>query len=533
MAANAKQHIEAGQTSLGIELGSTRIKAVLIDWNGTPLASGSFDWENQLINGMWTYSMDDVWNGLRHCYADLAEDVQKQYSTALSQIGSMGISAMMHGYLPFDCEGKQLAAFRTWRNTTTEQAAEQLTKAFAFNIPLRWSIAHLHQVVLDGEEHVAELSYLTTLAGYVHWQLTGEKVLGIGDASGMFPVDDATGGYSASMVDTYDRILAERGYSFKLEQVLPRVLTAGQSGGALTDAGARLLDPSGSLRAGIPFCPPEGDAGTGMVATNSVSSGTGNVSAGTSIFAMLVLDGPLSRMYPEIDLVATPAGRNVAMVHANNCTGDLDAWIKLFRQVLDLSGAQISKPRLYDLLYETALQGDPDCGGLLSYNYYSGEPITALEEGRPLFARLPDAAFNLPNFMRSILFSTMAVLRIGMDILTEQEKVRLTRMMGHGGLFKTERVGQQLMAGALNAPVAVMSGASEGGAWGIALLAAYLASGHASALPLEQYLQEQIFADTQVTCVEPMERDVQGFAEYLLRYRQGLAVQSAAVKHIR
>lgn len=531
MSAEITRWIEEGKTSLGIELGSTRIKAVLIGQNHEPIASGGYNWENRLENGIWTYRLEDVWTGLQTSYTALAQDVQQKYNVPLKTVGGIGISAMMHGYIPFDKNGSQLAEFRTWRNTTTEQAAKALTEVFSFNIPQRWSIAHLHQAVLNGEAHVANVDFLTTLSGYVHWKLTGEKVLGIGDASGMFPIDSTTNNYDEAMLALYAGLMQEKGYAWTLPGILPKVQVAGDDAGHLTAEGAKLLDPTGVLPAGIAMCPPEGDAGTGMVATNSIDKNTGNVSAGTSIFAMVVLEKMLSKVYPEIDMVTTPAGRPVAMAHANNCTGDLDAWVGIFQQVLDLSGASISKPALYDALYNEALKGDPDCGGLLSYNYYSGEPVTALEEGRPLFVRTPNANFNLPNFMRNILFSAMATLKIAMDTLTEKEHVTLAQIMGHGGLFKTKGVGQQLMAAALNVPVAVMESAGEGGAWGIALLAAYTVNKQNNEA-LEDYLNKHVFATAKLDRVQPVAADVEGFAGYMARYKSGLTVQRAATEHL-
>lgn len=526
-----KQYIIAGSTSLGIELGSTRIKAVLIGPNHTPLASGGHDWENRLENGYWTYPLDAVWAGLQDAFAQLAAQVRQQYGVPLERVGSLGFSAMMHGYLPFDGAGRLLAPFRTWRNTTTERAAAKLTENFGFNIPQRWSIAHLYQAMLDKESHVKDIAFLTTLAGYVHWQLTGEKVLGVGDASGVFPIDSATGTYHAGMLEQFAALAAPMGYGWQLADILPRVLGAGQSAGVLTPAGAKLLDPTGVLQPGAPVCPPEGDAGTGMVATNSVAPRTGNVSAGTSVFAMVVLEKPLGRLHTEIDMVTTPTGMPVAMVHCNSCTSDLDAWVCLFADVLQTMGAPADKPALYDAVYNAALAGEADGGGLLSYNYYSGEPITGLAEGRPLFARLPNSTLNLPNFARTLLYATMATLKLGMDILTKEENVRLEQLLGHGGLFKTPGVGQRLMAGALDVPVAVMDSAGEGGAWGIALLAAYLRE-KAGNESLEQYLEKTVFAGSAGSRVEPDPADVQGFAAYMRRYEKGLAIQRAAMENL-
>ncbi|MCD8352663.1 MAG: FGGY-family carbohydrate kinase [Planctomycetaceae bacterium] len=527
----ATQAIRDGKTVLGIELGSTRIKAVLVGPDHSPIASGNFDWANKLENGVWTYSMDDVWTGMRSVYKSLADDVQSQYGVPLGGVGAIGISAMMHGYLPFDKDGKQLAQFRTWRNTTTEEAASVLSDRFDFNIPQRWSIAHLYQAILKGESHVADIAFLTTLAGYVHWRLSGEKVLGVGDASGMFPINSETNDYDAVMLGKFASMLEGKGYNWNLRDVLPKVLAAGDAAGSLTPEGAALLDPTGGLKAGIPLCPPEGDAGTGMVATNSVSPRTGNVSAGTSVFAMVVLEKSLSKRYVEIDMVTTPAGAPVAMVHCNSCTSDLDTWANMFTEVLSAFGKDVDKTSLYQTLYRKALEGATDGGGMLSYNYYSGEPITGIEEGRPLFVRQPDCPMSLATFMRVLLYSTVATLKIGMDIL-DDEGVRLVKMLGHGGLFKTKGVGQGIMANALNVPVAVMESAGEGGAWGIALLAAYM-HGKKGGESLESFLADQVFAAFKEDCVSPNAEDRKGFLSFMERYRQGLAVEKAAVENLR
>ena len=527
-----KQNIIEGKTSLGIEFGSTRIKAVLIGEDHSPIASGSRNWENKLEDGIWTYHLDDVWTGLQSSYAKLAEDVQNKYGVTLTKVGSMGLSGMMHGYLVFDKGGNQLVPFRTWRNTITEEAASILTEKFQFNIPQRWNIAHLYQAILNKEDHVKDIAFLTTLAGYVHWKLTGEKILGVGEASGVFPIDSTKIDYNKKMMEEFDQMIAHLSFDWKLRDILPEVRNAGESGGVLTEEGARLIDPTGKLEAGIPLCPPEGDAGTGMVATNSIAEHTGNVSAGTSIFAMIVLEKELSRVYTEIDMVTTPAGKPVAMVHCNNCTSDLDAWIRVFGEVLQEMGVKVDKPALYDALYYKALEGDRDCGGLLSYNYYSGEPITQFEEGRPLFVRTPNSNFNFANFARCLLFSTMGTLKVGMDILTEKENVKVDKLLGHGGLFKTKGVGQQLMAGALNVPVAVMESAGEGGAWGIALLAAYMLRKEEGET-LESYLSNKVFSQIESHSVEPKEDDRKGFAEYMEKYIDGLAIQRAAVEHLK
>lgn len=522
-----KQFIAEGRTALGIELGSTRIKAVLIGPDYEPLASGSFDWENRLEDGIWTYRLEDVWKGVQESFSRLTEQVKQTYNTPLTKVGALGISAMMHGYLAFDKADQQLVPFRTWRNVTTGEAAGVLTDAFQFNIPQRWSIAHLYQAILSEESHVKDVAFITTLAGYVHWKLTGEKVLGVGDASGVFPIDSKTGDYSKPMQEIFKKLAVEKGFTQSLEDILPRVLSAGQPAGTLTAEGARLLDPTGTLAAGVPLCPPEGDAGTGMVATNSVAERTGNVSAGTSVFAMIVLEKALSKVYPEIDMVTTPSGKPTAMVHCNNCTSDLDAWVKLFAQAMEALGVKKSKAELYDTFYFKALEGEKDGGGLLSYNYYSGEPITNLEEGRPLFVRSPKSALTFPNFSRSLLFSTMATLRIGMDLL-KQEQVRVTKLLGHGGLFKTKGVGQSLMAAAMDVPVAVMETAGEGGAWGIAILAAYVREKEKGET-LEAFLSKKVFAKIESAEIAPKQEDKEGFETFMQRYKSGLEIERTAV----
>lgn len=518
-----------GSESLGIEFGSTRIKAVLIDENFNPIATGSHDWENRLENGVWTYHLDDVWTGLQDAYARLNEDVYEKYGVRIKRLSSIGFSAMMHGYLPFDKEGNQLAEFRTWRNTITQNSAVRLTELFNFNIPQRWSIAHLYQAILNGEEHVNKIAFLTTLAGYVHWKLTGKKVLGIGEASGMFPIDSSTNDYDADMLSKFSDLPEVSKYDWNLRDILPDVLLAGDNAGTLTKEGALLIDPTGTLEEGALMCPPEGDAGTGMTATNSVRVKTGNVSAGTSIFSMIVLDKMLSKVYEEIDMVTTPTGKPVAMVHCNNCCTDLDYWVSLFIQFSKLAEMDLIKPQVYDLLYNTALDGEKDCGGLVSFNYFSGEPVTKLDSGRPLFVRSESSNFNLSNFMRSQVYSTMATLKIGMEIL-EKENVEIDSLTGHGGLFKTEIVGQRLMAGAMNTPVAVMETAGEGGAWGIAILAKYALD--KSDESLEDYLDTKVFSKYKSSVIEPDEADVQGFADYMKLYKKAIAVEKAAVENI-
>lgn len=520
--------MDSKNTYLGIELGSTRIKAVLIGEDFAPVASGSHDWESHQEGGYWTYSLDEIWSGLRDSYKNLAEDYHQKFDQELTTVGAIGISAMMHGYMAFDKTGELLTPFRTWRNTTTGRAAGKLTELFGFNIPQRWSVAHLYQAMLNGEEHVPKIDYLTTLAGYLHWKLTGERVLGVGDASGMFPIDSADMDYDSAMLAKFDRLTASQPWHPR--DIFPKVLKAGENAGFLTKEGAKLLDPCGKLQAGIPLCPPEGDAGTGMTATNAVAERTGNVSAGTSIFAMAVLEKPLKGCYPEIDMVTTPTGRPVAMVHCNNCTSDLDAWVGLFRQFAGAIGADVSKPKAYDTLYELALSGDPDCGGLVNFNYFAGEPVTGLDQGAPLFLRKP-GGMSLQNFMRAQLSSTMAALKIGMDILFENERVTLDKLMGHGGLLKTPVVGQRLMAGAMNTPVTVMETAGEGGPYGMALLAAFLGEKQEGE-SLEDFLDSRVFAGAKSSAIQPDPADVAGFKAYTERYKNCLPVERAAVQQL-
>ena len=470
MKSDAKSTIETGKAILGIELGSTRIKAVLIDQENKPIAQGNHTWENQLVDGLWTYSIEAIWSGLQDCYADLRSNVKNLYGIEIENLAAIGVSAMMHGYMPFNAKEEILVPFRTWRNTNTGRAAAALSDLFVYNIPLRWSISHLYQAILDNEAHVKDIDFLTTLAGYVHWQLTGEKVLGIGDASGMLPIDPTTHNYSAEMVAKFDKLIAPNQYNWTLQDILPKVLSAGESAGVLTPEGSKKLDASGHLKAGIPVCPPEGDAGTGMVATNAVKQRTGNVSAGTSSFSMIVLEKELSKPYEMIDMVTTPDGSLVAMVHCNNCTSDLNAWVNLFKEYQELLGIPVDMNEIYSKLYNIALTGDADCGGLLSYNYISGEPVTGLAEGRPLFVRSANDKFNLANFMRSHLYASVGVLKIGNDILFNEEKIKVDRITGHGGLFKTKGVGQRILAAAINSPISVMETAGEGGAWGLSLI---------------------------------------------------------------
>jgi sugar (pentulose or hexulose) kinase len=527
-----KQAIESGKTALGIEFGSTRIKAVLIGDDHKPIASGNHAWENKYDNGIWTYSLDDVWKGLQDCYQDLQNELGKNYDSTLQTIGALGFSGMMHGYMAFDQRDNLLVPFRTWRNTITGQAAEELTNLFQFNIPQRWSIAHLYQAILNEESHVENIDYLTTLAGYVHWTLTGEKVLGVGEASGMFPIDSNTNSYDENMIGLFNQKLEKEHISWKLKEILPKVLVAGDHAGSLSEGGAKLLDPTGMLSAGAPLSPPEGDAGTGMVATNSVAERTGNVSAGTSVFAMFVLEKPLSDVHPEIDMVTTPTGKPVAMVHSNNCTSDLNAWVGIFEEFSEMLGVEIRQSDLFEMLFKEALSGDPDCGELLSYNYLSGEHITHFEEGRPLFLRTPESHFNLSNFMRTHLFSSVGALRIGLEILFDEEKVNIDQVLGHGGFFKTKEVGQRVMAAAMKVPITVMETASEGGAWGSALLASYLRM-KSEVESLESYLSNQVFAGQRGSTIAPDQEDLAGFATFMERYKAGLDIERAAVKALR
>lgn len=524
----SKAIIESGKAVLGIEFGSTRIKAILIDDNFTPIAQGSHTWENQLDNGLWTYSIDSIWSGLQSCYAELRQNVKSLYNIEIESVASIGISAMMHGYMPFNKEGEILVPFRTWRNTNTAKAAASLSELFVFNIPLRWSISHLYQAILDGEEHVGEIDYLTTLAGYIHWQLTGERVLGVGDASGMLPVDPQTKSYNAAMVSKFDTLIEPYNFKWRLNDILPKSLEAGSPAGLLTERGAALLDISGHLKPGIPLCPPEGDAGTGMVATNAVRPRTGNVSAGTSSFSMIVLERDLSRPHEVIDIVTTPDGNPVAMVHCNNCTSDLNAWVNLFKEFLEISGLTADMGKIFTVLFNSALKGDADCGGIVSYNYVSGEPITGFTEGRPLFVRSATDHFNLSNFMRSIISGAIGVLKIGNDILFNEEKIKVDRITGHGGLFTTPIVGQRILGAALNSPISCMKTAGEGGPWGMALLASFMVNKLDSTLP--DYLDKIVFAGDTGIEVAPTAEEVAGFNTYIENYKQCLGIERAAVE---
>ena len=534
-----KEMIDAGKTAIGIEFGSTRIKAVMVDEVGKPIAQGDYGWENQYENGVWTYSLDMIWTGLKEAYAKLLADVHEKYDTVIKTTGAIGFSAMMHGYMAFNEGGELLVPFRTWRNTITGEAAAALTEEFGFNIPERWSIAHLHQAILNKEEHVKDISFFTTLAGYIHWQLSGEKVLGIGDASGMFPIDSRTRNYNAEYMEKYDKLLGSLGVSFRIEDILPKVLLAGDKAGVLSAEGAAKLDVSGSLQAGIPLCPPEGDAGTGMVATNSVAVRTGNVSAGTSIFAMVVMEKALSKVHPEIDVVTTPVGDDVAMVHCNNCTSDINAWAKIFREYSEAMGIEVDTNKLYTTMFKAALSGTPDCGGLMGFNYFSGEPVTGFAEGRPVFTRKINADFSFANFMRLHLFSAVSTLKVGLDILLREEDVKVDKLYGHGGFFKTPEVGQRIMSAATGGPITVMDTAGEGGAWGMAILALYLTKVIGGAddntvkegsLTLPDFLNNLIFAGESGSTVTATSEEIQGFDSFMESFKAALPIEKAAVE---
>ncbi|MBQ2322446.1 MAG: FGGY-family carbohydrate kinase [Bacteroidales bacterium] len=525
----AKETIQQGKAILGIEFGSTRIKAVLIDQNNAPIAQGSHAWENQLVDGLWTYSVEAIWYGLQDCYADLRNNVRKEYDVEIENLAAIGISAMMHGYMAFDDNDEILVPFRTWRNTNTGKAAAELSKLFVYNIPLRWSISHLYQCILNGEPHVKDIKFQTTLAGYVHWQLTGQKVIGVGDASGMIPVDPQTKTYNAAMVEKFDKLVEPYKFGWKLLDIFPKVLVAGQDAGTLTAEGAKRLDVSGHLKPGAKLCPPEGDAGTGMAATNAVKQRTGNVSAGTSSFSMIVLEKELSKPYEAIDMVTTPDGSLVAMVHCNNCTSDLNAWVGLFREALELMGQKVDMDELYGKLYNNALTGNANCGGLVSFNYISGEPVTGLADGRPLFVRSANDKFTLANFIRVHLYGSIGVLKIGNDILLKEEKIKIDRITAHGGLFRTKGVGQRILAAALNSPISVMETAGEGGAWGIALLAAYVVNNDKKQ-DLAAFLDEKVFGGNTGTEIAPTAEDVEGFNQYIESYKACLDIEKKAVE---
>ena len=523
--------INDGLATLGIEFGSTRIKAVLIDTKNEVIAVGSYDWENSLIDGIWTYSEAEIWQGLQGCYADLLTKVKKEYGVDIHKLAGIGFSAMMHGYLAFDKNDELLVPFRTWRNNITGQASAELIKLFNYNVPQRFSIAHLYQAILNDEEHISKIAFFTTLAGFVHWKLSGEKVLGIGDASGMFPIDIVSKNYNSKMIEAFDNKIADKNYPWKLEEILPKVLVAGEVAGRLTKEGVKLLDISGNLEEGILMCPPEGDAGTGMVATNTVTKRTGNVSAGTSAFAMIVLEHDLSKVYEQLDMVTTPAGDLVAMAHSNNCTTELNSWINLFHECLSSFGVKADMGQIFGTLYNKALEGDADCGGLLSYGYHSGEHITGFTEGRPLFVRKSDSKFTLANFIRAQLSTALGAMKIGLDILTKEEQVKIDQILGHGGLFKTKGVGQTILASAIGAPVSVMETAGEGGAWGIALLASYM--NDQDKLTLDEYLTKKVFDNTSCETITPTKEDIEGFESFMQRYRQGLMIETSAVENLK
>ncbi len=516
-----RENILNRKTNIGIELGSTRIKATLIDDSFTPIASGAFEWENKYENGYWTYSLESVHEGIKACFKSLADDVYAKYGVKPEKPSAIGISAMMHGYLAFDKDDNLLVPFRTWRNTTTCTAAEELTGLFGYNIPQRWSIAHLYQAILNGEEHVEKIAYITTLSGYIHYLLTGKRELGIGDASGMFPIKDND--YDAEMMTKFDALIADRKLPWKLRDILPSVKLAGDTSTVLSEEGARFLDPDGNLCAGTIICPPEGDGETGMTATNSVLPRTGNISAGTSVFAMLVMEKPLSKVYPEIDIVMTPDGHPVAMVHCNNCSSELDAWVNIFAEFASLTGINISKSEVYSLLYKNAMTSERSCTGLTAYNYLSGEHVTDVHSGRPMFFRTPDSKLNLASFMNTQLYSAFATLKIGMELLFDKEKVTADKFLAHGGLFKVEGVAQQILADALDTPVSVMETAGEGGSWGMALLAAYASS--KTDKSLGEWLENEVFANMKVSTLSPSCEGVEGFNEYMKNYCKGLEAE--------
>ncbi len=526
-----KDKIVKAKTALGLELGSTRIKAVLIDENHSVLASGEFDWENKFENGLWTYSLDYVKTGVQACYASLKNDVKNKYGITLTNIGAIGISAMMHGYLVFDKSDNLLVPFRTWRNNNAAPAAAELTKLFNYPVPARWSIAHLYQAILNKETHVKNITFQTSLEGYIHYILTGKKVIGINEASGMFPVDLTDLSYNKTNTAQFNALLKQNGLDYTVEQIYPKVLTAGKDAGVLTEKGARFLDPDGDLASGILLCAPEGDAGTGMIATNSIKAGTGNISAGTSIFGMIVLEKELSRVYPEIDLITTPAGKLVAMAHCNNCTSEINAWVNIFDEFCALTGNKLTKNELYEKLFQAAINGETDCGNLIVYNYLSGEHITHIEEGRPTFVRTTESNFNLSNFMRAQIYSAFATLKTGLDILFKKENVKSDCINAHGGIFKTEGVAQRFLAAALNTAIAVNKASNEGGPWGMAVLAAFTKNGQGSTL--EAYLDEKVFKGQARTVIKPIESEVNGFERFTQNYIKGLPIVRQAVKALK
>ncbi|MDD9150658.1 FGGY-family carbohydrate kinase [Sporolactobacillus sp. CQH2019] len=523
--------IQQGNVSLGIELGSTRIKAVLVTDDFNTIASGSYVWENQFENEIWTYSLDEAWKGIQRSYKQIAAEIQGKYHTNLTKISAIGVSAMMHGYLAFSKNDTLLVPFRTWRNNITGQAADELTELFHFNIPQRWSIAHLYQAILNQEPHVKDIHFITTLAGYVHWKLSGEKVLGIGDASGVFPIDEAAGTYAEDLLDKFESLENVASYQWAIRDILPKVLKAGNHAGTLTREGAELLDVSGNLQEGSLMAPPEGDAGTGMVSTNSVRKRTGNISVGTSAFSMVVLDQPLKKVHRDIDIVTTPNGAPVAMVHINNCSSDINAWANVFKEFAERLGIDLKADRLYETLFLVTTKADPDAGGLTNYSYLSGENITKMPAGRPLFLRVPDSSFTLANFVQTQIYAAFAPLKIGMDILKNEEHIKTDVMIAQGGLFKTPVIGQQILANALNTPITVMSTAGEGGAWGMAVLAAFARHGNAHQ-SLEDFLDQEVFANPESMTLSPEPEGVAGYEAFIKRYQEGLPIESAAIKSI-
>jgi len=510
---------------LGIEFGSTRIKAVMIDDDASILAEGCYEWENQFIDGYWTYCLQDVWKGLQQCYKNLNQNYKDKYSDDISEISAIGISAMMHGYLAFDKEDNILVPFRTWRNTTTERAANELSEKFNFNVPQRWSVSHYYQAVLDGEEHIRNVDFLTTLAGYVHYKLTGKKVIGIGDASGMFPIKNNQ--YNPVMIDEFNKMISEKGMNINFEYLLPEILIVGENAGNLTEEGAKLIDPSGKLKSGIVFCPPEGDAQTGMTATNCVMPKTANVSAGTSAFLMAVLEKEFENYYKEIDIVTTPVGNSVAMVHVNNFTSEMNAWAEVFEEFAETIGVEIPKSRIYDVLFKKSLESDKDIGKIVGYNFLSGEHIVGIEKGRPMFFRLPEGKLTLANFMQMHIYSALGSLSMGMDIL-KKENIKIEMVCGHGGFFKTEFVGQNAMSAAVEAPVCVMDNAGEGGAWGIAILALYLYNSDEN---FYDFLNE-LFKNAQKNMVMAKREEIEKFQCFMQMYKKGLKIEKQASEMI-
>ena len=526
---NLQEQIQSGQASLGIELGSTRIKAILVGKNPNEvIGSGSHSWENELVDGLWSYPLEQVWEGVQSTFQDLQKNIESTHGIRIQKLSSIGISAMMHGYLAFDQNDELLVPFRTWRNTNTQQAADQLTELFGMNIPLRWSIAHLQQVILEESEHVSKIDFLTTLAGYVHYKLTGQKVLGIGDASGMFPIDPAEKNYDQQMIQKFRELSKDSHLSKDILEILPEVLLAGEDAGRLTAEGAQLLDPEGELEPGALVCPPEGDAGTGMVVTNAISPTTGNISVGTSVFAMVVMEKPLDEIHHEIDVVATPVGDSVAMVHCNNGASELASWVSVFGEFAKLTGSKLSTDEVYQLLLEQALEGELDAGGLLAYNYLAGEPISDVASGRPTTIRTPDSDFSLANFMRSQVFGVFGTLSMGMEVLSK-EQVKVSKMNAHGGLFKTSGVAQQMLSAAIDAPISVASGASEGGAWGMAILASYAVSDHDD---LSEYLRSVVFADAESVTMAASKEEIDGYKKFLDRYKAGLSAVRKASEEV-